>query len=630
MQKFIIIIFQFAFCTLYSLNYPPATLLADDDINAIVQDYSLNIQIYNQKKYTYREKTVVFVKNKNGLDAFGLKAYHDKATKVKHIEATVYNESGKVIKSIKRKDFKDISVGDGFSVFNDNRMLYTDYIPTSYPFIIHIEKEIESSNTAFLPVWHPINSYNVAVESASLQVSFPENLGFRYKKYHLPAERVTETSSSNSLQISIQNLEALRAEVASPGIQDFVPRIRMATDYFHLEGVDGYASTWEEFGKWCYEKLLKDTQELPEATQQKIKDLTKNAETPLEKAKIVYEYMQSKTRYVSVQVGIGGWKPMLVKDVDKLGYGDCKALTIYSQSLLAAAGVTSYYTLVHANSSTPIDLDDDFVSMQGNHAILAIPHEDDYVWLECTSQTQAFGFQGSFTDNRKVLVIKEDKGEIVKTQSWLAEDNLKTIKGTASIDANGVIDLQVNMLSVGMHYDYLEGFERASGENARDFYTNSYSNLKGLVVQSYQHTNDKDRLEFKEDLHLKVANHVSKMGQDYVLTANMLSNNLSKLRKYQHRKNNIAIFRGTKKTDEVAITIRENATWTFVPQPVKIDSQFGYYEAQFEKVSPQKIIYKRTYLLKNGQYDREHYEDFRAFMDEIIKNDQTKLIYNQL
>ncbi len=44
--------------------------------------------------------------------------------------------------------------------------------------------------------------------------------------------------------------------------------------------------------------------------------------------------------------GIGGWKPMLVEDVRKKGYGDCKALTNYMRTLLQAAGIKSYYCII--------------------------------------------------------------------------------------------------------------------------------------------------------------------------------------------------------------------------------------------------------------------------------------------
>ena len=119
------------------------------------------------------------------------------------------------------------------------------------------------------------------------------------------------------------------------------------------------------------DKLLSGTQELPEEVKTEITELTKDASSPIEKAKIVYNYMQNKTRYISIQVGIGGWKPMLAEDVDRLGYGDCKGLSNYTKALLDYVGVTSYYTVVYGGSDIR-DIDSDFSSLQGNHAILSI------------------------------------------------------------------------------------------------------------------------------------------------------------------------------------------------------------------------------------------------------------------
>jgi transglutaminase-like putative cysteine protease len=77
---------------------------------------------------------------------------------------------------------------------------------------------------------------------------------------------------------------------------------------------------------------LTGTTILPEETKAKMRALVGDEKNPIMKAKLIYDYVQQKSRYVSIQVGIGGWKPMDASDVDRLG-GDCKGLTNYTKAL---------------------------------------------------------------------------------------------------------------------------------------------------------------------------------------------------------------------------------------------------------------------------------------------------------
>ena len=154
-----------------------------------------------------------------------------------------------------------------------------------------------------------------------------------------------------------------------------------------------------------YYDLIKVTHDLSESTINEIQELVKNENSKIDKAKKIYQYVQDKVRYISVQVGIGGWKPFNASEVDKSSYGDCKALTNYTMSLLKAANIKSNYSLVYAGNSQR-NIEGDFTSIQGNHVILNIPQDTkEDIWLECTSQKMPFGFIGDFTDNRDVLVI---------------------------------------------------------------------------------------------------------------------------------------------------------------------------------------------------------------------------------
>jgi len=93
------------------------------------------------------------------------------------------------------------------------------------------------------------------------------------------------------------------------------------------------------------------------------------------KAKAIYEYVQNNTRYISVQIGLGGWKPISAKEVDDKKYGDCKGLTNYTKALLNLVDIESNYCVVYSGSEIQ-DISEDFTSMQGNHVILNIPQEN--------------------------------------------------------------------------------------------------------------------------------------------------------------------------------------------------------------------------------------------------------------
>ncbi len=116
----------------------------------------------------------------------------------------------------------------------------------------------------------------------------------------------------------------------------------VAIDRFHLDGHDGKAEKLEELGLWMYNDLLDGRAKIPEATALKIKNLVHGIEDPMEKARKVYEFVQQNTRYISVQVGIGGLQPITAAEVDKVKYGDCKGLSNYMMGLLDIAGVPSY------------------------------------------------------------------------------------------------------------------------------------------------------------------------------------------------------------------------------------------------------------------------------------------------
>jgi len=596
-----------------------------ESADAVVRLDETEITISGRESMKVKKHRIVTVLNEKGLSDVKASEYFDNSTRVNDIEAIVYNTSGEQIKKIKRKDFKEVSETEG-SVATDGKSLNLDYTPVQYPFTIEYTSEVSTSNTAFIPRWMPVHGLYAGIERSSITVTCNSGLGFKYKEYNFGKDIPLEKQESGStITFSVSNIPPVKREEYSPSFDRIMPYVLFGLDKFHLEGVDGEAMSWENFGSWIYNNLLAGTDELPEETTNKIKELVGNETDPLKKAKIVYEYVQNKTRYISIQLGIGGWKPMRAKDVDRLGYGDCKALTNYTRALLKAVGVDSYYTIVYGDRYKR-DIIKDFVSMQGNHVILAIPHNDDYVWLECTSQVLPFGFQGDFTDDRTALLVKPDKGELVHTGVYKLEGNTQISKGSYTVTDAGAITGSIRIASRGTQYDnkfFLEG--RAQDELDK-FYKSAFSHINNLKLKKTALTNDKDSKEFIEDIALEAESYCNKSGSRLIFAINAFNQYTDIPQRYRNRKNPFEILRGFHDTDEITINLPAGYTMEAKPDNVTVTDKFGEYRAEYITVNPGQVLYKRSLLVKEGYYESDEYENYRLFREKIARYDNAKIV----
>jgi len=609
------------------IEYTVANIPAElkENANAVVRLDQKDIVIASRKSMVITTKSIVTVLNENGLQHMDLSEYFSARNRIKSIEVLIYNSFGKEIKKIKRKDFKENSVSEG-SIITDNKLLYCDYTPTEYPFTVVFQSEIETSNTAFIPSWYPIHGFSVSVEKAIMNVQAPADLGFKYKEFNMlnnPA--ISKQEKAGGVSFTATNLVAYKQEDYSPSFNSYAPNVIMGLDAFNYEGLDGKATNWKEFGGWVYSNLLKGTDEIPQETQAKIKALVGDEKDPLKKARIIYKYVQDKTRYVSIQLGIGGWKPMLAKDVDRLGYGDCKALTNYTRALLEVVNVPSYYTVIYGNPQKR-DFNQDFVSMEGNHAILAVPVDNKMYWLECTSQKMPFGFQGDFTDNRFALVIKPEGGEIIKTQEYQPQDNTQISKGKYVIDEQGNIAGSILIKSKGTQYDSKFDYEDKSSDNLTKIYKSYFNNINNLKLKKINLQNNKEEVEFSEDITIEASEYAKPTGGRMIFAINAYNQISGVPQRYRQRNNPFEIIRGFYDYDEIIIDLPKGVTIEAKPENVELKGAFGEYKTELAVINENQLLYKRTYKTNPGYYDKKEYENFRKFREQIAKNDNAKIV----
>ncbi|KUJ60451.1 transglutaminase [Flavobacteriaceae bacterium CRH] len=628
------LLFSLIFCffsiiTFAQKNEYPAASIADslkENANAVIRLDQTDITILSQRSMNAKNHRVVTVFNEKGFDASEAYEFYDKSTSVKNIEAIIYDASGKEIKKIKRKDFKDQSVVGGGTLFSDSRYVFLDYTPISYPFTIEFNSEVQTSSTAFIPRWMPLRSFAVSIEKSSLNVIYPNDLGFKKKEFQFSGFNIKKITDTNTqLSYVASNILAQKQEDYSPSYKDLFPKVMMGLERFHLEGVDGTAANWTDFGKWYSEKILAGTTDLPEETKVKIRTIVGDEKDPIKKAKLVYDFVQKKSRYVSIQVGIGGWKPMLAADVDRLGYGDCKALTNYTKALLQAVDVPSYNTVLFGDPYKT-NIESDFVSMQGNHMILSIPSGNHYTWLECTSQDDPFGYQGTFTDDRDVLIIKPEGGEIVRTKIYADTGNTQIDKGIYTIDEKGDFSGSLSIISEGSQYSSKARIESMQPTEKERHYKEYWNRINNLKLGKISFLNDKESIRFTENVQLSAVNYATISANKLIFSIDAFNQDAGNVKRIRNRKNPFQIQRGYLDTDEIEINLPAGFSIEFLPSNYELKGKFGEYKTEIIKKENNKLIYKRSMFLNKGKYSNKEYDDYRLFMEQVSRNDNAKII----
>ena len=217
----------------------------------------------------------------------------------------------------------------------------------------------------------------------------------RFREQNLPAGCRTEKTVKGirTLEWKIDSLRALREEPLSPKLVQLTPSVITAPVRFDYCETSGSMNSWSDFGQWI-SQLIENRDQLPPARTKEIKEMVSGIKDSAQIVRTLYEYMQKRTHYVGIQLGIGGFQPFPAETVDRLGYGDCKALSNYMKALLKVAGIRSDYTVAGASNSQGITMTDFPTANQCNHVILCVPFKKDTIWLECTSQTTPCGYLG--------------------------------------------------------------------------------------------------------------------------------------------------------------------------------------------------------------------------------------------
>ena len=422
---------------------------------------------------------------------------------------------------------------------------------------------------------------------------------------------------------NLYGLEPIKKEAFSPPFIEISPHIRVAPDNFKIGGYKGRLDSWEAFGHWNA-RLLAGRSVLPESTARQVVALVDTIEDTGQKIRAIYDFARSKTRYVSVQLGIGGWQPFEAKTVDELGYGDCKALTNYTRALLDVAGIRSHYALVRSDPN-PFSFDPDFPSNQFNHVILCVPNQGDTLWLETTSKIHPPGYLGKNTSNRQALLITQQGGKLVNTPHYQAEDNLQIQTADVKLSANGQAKASIKTIYRGLQYDqFLRQNDRSPKEKSSWLYKNL--DLESFKIDRYAYRKINDSIPAGErQLEIQMNHLAIPTGNRLFLPLNLLNREDYIPESTIKRQHDILIPSSYHDKDTIRIALPEGFSVEYLPGGSNLKSCIGEYSTQINR-EDEVIEYIRKIKINLGLYAAEHYDELRAFFEKMVKADGVKAV----
>ncbi len=598
--------------------------LKSKDSDIIVLSDQTIFRIESENRSVLSRRYDVIIKNKYATEYKNIYLHYNNFRTIVTAEAEITTIDGSIIEKYKLKDFNDYATGGG--VAEDSRVKVLEPNHSKYPFKISVYYEVEKSESLFYPTWTPQEDENIFVKSSEFIVIDNSDNSFRFKLNNVSEPMVETQGSVKTYKWKLENIAPFKFESYSHKLSEYAPMVYTAPNIFQMDGYEGTLTNWKDYGKWIL-KLNEGKNDLDPSQLSELNQLVASAKTSQDKTKIIYDYLQSNTRYVSIQLGIGGHQPFSSSFVHEKKYGDCKALSFYTQSLLANYGIKSYYTIINAGAYAS-EVDKDFPRDHFNHVILTVPFENDTTFLECTSQTNPYAYLGDFTSDRYAVMVTEDGGKLIRTKKYLPKENRKESVINVNLFADGKAKIQIDRTFTGMEIDsknfhslYIKGendinkwlLDKSDLGDVKMNTFNLHPVIEGVVpVAGFTSTLDSE----------KEAKIIGK--RLFISPEKYFDSDLSKISESKREKP-ISVKYGYTQIDTLIYDLPENLYIEGAPKTYELNTKFGSYKKDVQ-VEQGKVVYIRKFVFNDGTYPATDFEMFKDFVNSVLKSDRDKLV----
>ena len=600
----------------YFISFPIILAVEPD---AEIRLYSTFCSVRDDK-LAETDTIIIQINNRNGEEYCDVEISFDKNDPLSRFSAWISDTNGVVIRELKKQDYKDENETDENTLYQDDFVRKFTLKHNVYPYCIGYTYQSVSKQFLGIAHWSPVIDTDIPTRMARLTVQYPDNYPVHIFEKNIASHSVPQLAGYSSRYWNTSYNGSLKKEAYSPALWNYLPFVKVVPVQFTY-GISGSTVTWQTFGEWQY-NLNQGLDELPLSEKEKISSLTSQVSDKKEVIKMLYHYLQDNTRYVNVSLGIGGMKPYPAEYVSKNKYGDCKALTNYMKALLHCAGIESYYSTVYA-SSQPREVICEIPGQQFNHVILAVPLENDTLWLENTSNTNPFGYTGTYTQNRQALLVDAGRSKLVRTPSLTEKDVQVTTRMEFFIDFEGNAKTKLNCNYRGEKFETYNYLYTQYNHDIQNTYVHDHMTFPAFELEDWVLVKkDRDDRNILLRSSVSVKHVLKSIGSERYFS--IMPADIPDFTPPKNRKLPVELPYPVYMTDTLIYHLPFTGK-VVLPDSIGREGKYGSYHLKFS-CEGNTITVFRDFLLYPGIISLTEYTSFYSFLASIKTDEKRKIL----
>ena len=580
-----------ALLSLFALALHAQDATVNKDITTVTYRSANHVSITRHKEVTIHNKKA------DRLACFSEGLDH-KAIDLGSFSGSVTDATGKVLKKFKKGD---LQMSEYSSNFKTNAYyVYNEYTPSQFPVRVTYDYTLEVSNlTVWLAELDPVPDYNVNVEEASYKLTVPRGFGVRYYTQNTDAQvEKTNVMMGDSpmyvYTVAMSNIPAMKEEPLSPSFGDMRPLVEFVPETFNCYGVEGSFESWEALGKWHWD-LYSGRQTMPAMLAGDVESI--KLASPEERVEKCCALLRSRTRYVSIQLGIGGWQPELASVTAQTGFGDCKALTCLMMGVLEYVGIKSYPVIVNTKQKR---LKRDFASLgQCNHVLLCVPQEKDTLWIECTNLEIPANYRHDGIAGHDGVILTPEGGRFVTIPDYAPEENRWDSDITIVPTAEGKTQLDIRHTATNAQYENIYGLTHRTEQEQKKVLTGRWNLGRVEMFKNFEVKAEENAPLITTTISTESTGYANVAGSRLFIPANPMHKSHSLLPEVKNRTQNVEMLSGYEDKECVHIVLPEGYVVESVPKAMHVETPYGKIDVDVEVKDTQIDI---TYDVKQNAF----------------------------